>query len=346
MDVFVVRRLSVATAVVALLVAAPAAAQPAAPAPKSWAYAEIKLVVARGILASDLARFRPDDALTEGELAEVVAALREEPAVDAANPSATVSLARLDAALVRAVGLGDAAYRFYLGARRAGLTPPSRFGTEVAARLLGLRTNHPQGEDARELAPTAPATRAEAAYSVAKILRFRGWEVQSVKDNAASFALPTLTPWQRRILATGFGLVGNPYVWGGMSERPQTLFGAPAPGGFDCSGFVWRVYKLQAYAGGAALAPMLRGRTTMTMSVEVPQKQRIPFAELAPGDIVFFGAKGPRSKGAEIDHAGIYAGNGWIVHSSSAGTTLAPLTGWYRERFAWARRPLAEAGLA
>jgi len=27
------------------------------------------------------------------------------------------------------------------------------------------------------------------------------------------------------------------------------------------------------------------------------------------------------------------------------GTTLVPLTGWYRDRFAWARRPLAEARL-
>jgi hypothetical protein len=37
---------------------------------------------------------------------------------------------------------------------------------------------------------------------------------------------------------------------------------------------------------------------------------------------------------------------GWFVHSSADGVTLAPFEGWYRERFAWARRPLAEAGLA
>ena len=66
---------------------------------------------------------------------------------------------------------------------------------------------------------------------------------------------------------------------------------------------------------------------------------------LAPGDVVFFGAKGPRSKPAQVDHMGIAVGNGWMVHSSSSGTTLVPLTGWYRDRFAWARRPLAEAGL-
>ena len=42
---------------------------------------------------------------------------------------------------------------------------------------------------------------------------------------------------------------------------------------------------------------------------------------------------------------GIYVGGGWMVHSSRYGVALAPLTGQYRERFAWARRPLVEAGL-
>jgi cell wall-associated NlpC family hydrolase len=42
---------------------------------------------------------------------------------------------------------------------------------------------------------------------------------------------------------------------------------------------------------------------------------------------------------------GIYVGNGWFVHSSSQGTTMTTLSGWYAERFAWGRRPLREAGL-
>jgi len=56
-------------------------------------------------------------------------------------------------------------------------------------------------------------------------------------------------------------------------------------------------------------------------------------------------AKGPSSKPKDVDHAGIYLGNGWFVHSSGFGVALAPLEGWYRNGFAWARRPLAEAGL-
>jgi cell wall-associated NlpC family hydrolase len=42
---------------------------------------------------------------------------------------------------------------------------------------------------------------------------------------------------------------------------------------------------------------------------------------------------------------GIYVGNGWFVHSSRFGTTLAPMTGWYETTFAWGRSPLVEAGL-
>ena len=52
------------------------------------------------------------------------------------------------------------------------------------------------------------------------------------------------------------------------------------------------------------------------------------------------------SSPAEVGHAGIYIGNGWFVHSSGGGVTLQPLQGWYTTTFAWARRPLAEAGLA
>jgi cell wall-associated NlpC family hydrolase len=59
---------------------------------------------------------------------------------------------------------------------------------------------------------------------------------------------------------------------------------------------------------------------------------------------MFFG-RGPRSKPAQIDHAAIYLGNGWLVQSSGYGVALAPFDGWYRSSFAWARRPLAEAGL-
>jgi cell wall-associated NlpC family hydrolase len=81
------------------------------------------------------------------------------------------------------------------------------------------------------------------------------------------------------------------------------------------------------------------------MSGEVKKPQRIALADLQPADVIFFGAGGAKAKPAQVDHMGIYLGNGWFIHSSGYGVALTSLTGWYADRFAWGRRPLAEAGL-
>ncbi len=315
------------------------------PATVSWAQPQIKVVVNHGLMAKTVAGFRADDTLTQGELATLAAGLTKQAAGVPADPAAPVTVTQLDARLVRALDLADAAREFYDGARAAGLAVPARFGTETVARLLGLRINHPAARDDLELLPSDPVTRAETAYSVAQILRFQGWETQSVEDAAATFELPALTVWQSRILDTAVKFVGFPYVWGGTSEKAEAPFKVEAHGGFDCSGFVWRVYKLQAYPGGAALPATIKGRTTYQMSGEVPKSKRIAFAKLQPADIVFFGPSGPSSKPASVGHTGIYLGNGWMIHSSGQGVAVTPLTGWYRTQFAWGRRPLAEAGL-
>jgi cell wall-associated NlpC family hydrolase len=42
-----------------------------------------------------------------------------------------------------------------------------------------------------------------------------------------------------------------------------------------------------------------------------------------------------------VDHAGIYLGRGWMIHSSGArdGVSVESVkTGWYRDRFLWSRR--------
>src|ERR687887_227635 len=286
-----------ATAAVFAVLAAPAAAQSNGRAAQgSWAQREIKVVVAHGLMAKSVQSFRPNDPLTRGALAALVAGLEPGAAPVSTKSAEPVTIAQLDATLVRALGLRDAAAAFAAGARTAGLAPPSRFGTEVVARLLGLRTNHPAQLDSLELLPNQPATRAEAAYSAAQILGFRGWETESVADAAAGFRLPTYSAWQKRILGTAVKLIGFPYVWGGTSEHAEEPFGVQAPGGFDCSGFVWRVYKLQSYPGGASLASTLKGRTTFAMSGEVPASKRIKLAALRPGDVLFWGAHGPESK--------------------------------------------------
>src|SRR5206468_1879170 len=153
---------------------------------------------------------------------DLVAALTEQPLVAPASPAATVTIAQLDAKLVNGLGLANAAAAFARAARAAGLRPPSRFGAEVVARLLALRTNHPAGQDALELRPNDVATRAEAAFSAARILQLSGREQGAIAEEAANFAPPALTTWQAKILQTAVGFIGFPYVWGGESEVPTT----------------------------------------------------------------------------------------------------------------------------
>jgi cell wall-associated NlpC family hydrolase len=327
---------------VALLALSPvAAANPAT----SWAQAELRAAVAAGLMTKQAAA-RPNNPLTRGELETLSAGLLHVPPTAPATPATPVTMSALDAKLVSTLALTDSAKLFAQGAKAAGLKPPARFGNEVVARLLGLRTNHPAALDKLELSPNEPATHAEAAYSAAQILHFGEWNVASVQELAPTFTLPLLTPWQKQVLNTAVHFIGYPYVWGGESETTTSPYGAQVHGGFDCSGFVWRVYKLQTYPAEGTLADVLRGRTTYAMSGEVPASKRITFSKLQPADVVFFGTAGPKSKPAQVNHMGIYLGNGWFIHSSSYGVAVASLTGWYAQHFAWARRPLVEAGLA
>jgi NlpC/P60 family protein/S-layer family protein len=308
-----------------------------------WASPEIQAVVDAGLMAPSVEAFRPDDPLTASELAVVVSSLGG--AISTGDPEALVTVRELDARIVSLAGLRPEAQALRQTALDAGIAARPWLGTETVARLLELRINHPRGEDGLELQVGQPVTRAEAAYSFAKYLTLSGDQVDNARSALTGFALPPLSEWQRVVLERALRFVGSPYVWAGTSERPQQLFGTLLPGGFDCSGFVWRVYKTQPFAGAAGLSRVLVGRTTYAMSGEVGRDRRVSRAFLAPGDVVFFGSRGPRSKPAEIGHMGIYVGNGWIVHSSRFGTTLTPMTGWYENTFAWGRSPLVEAGL-
>jgi cell wall-associated NlpC family hydrolase len=343
----------------------------------NWAAPQIATVVAHKLMgAKNVHKFRPNATLTQKTLTSLAADLREQlgssdpppdsgsgggtttgttttstttTAAAGSDPAAPETMAQLDRSLVRAMGLGPAAKEFTQGARADGLSVPGRFGTEVVARLLGLRLNHPAAQDFLELRPQDPATRAETAYSAAQILGFGlladSWQIAQVKSLAAAFVLPEFNDWQRQILKVAISKIGMPYIWGGTSDGQETDFGVTARGGYDCSGFVWRVYKLQSYANEGDLASTLQGRTTYTMSVEVPRSERISLKKLQPADVIFFGSHGSLSKGSQVFHTGIYVGNGWFIHSSDEGVALAQLSGWYKKKFAWGRRPLREAGL-
>jgi cell wall-associated NlpC family hydrolase len=321
-------------------------ATPTTAPPATWDPSEIATVVASGVLGPSVDGFRPADALTWGELSDALAAFGH-PLPAPPDPTRTVTVRELDAQLVAALGLLPASRAVRLAAKNAGLEPIASLGTETVARLAGLRLNHLAPDDSLELLPTQPVTRAEAAYSFARALTLPDWQKQQILDETSALTFPELRYWQRVVLTRALRFVGFPYVWTGTSEKAlQTLWdGTVVPGGFDCSGFVWRVYKLQPFPGTLQLSEVLQGRTTYAMSGEVPARLRIARAALEPADLVFFGERGAKSKPAEIAHVGIYLGSGWFVHSSEHGVTLDPITDWYETRFAWARRPLAEAGL-
>jgi cell wall-associated NlpC family hydrolase len=311
----------------------------------SWAAPQIRTVVAAGFMASSVTDFRPDDPITRSELAVVLTSLGS-PISVASDPDRSVTMRELDARLVSAMGLRPAARHVRLAAEGAGLTPTQWLGTETVARMLGLRINHLRDQEHLELQLSQPATRAEAAFSIARVLTIQQAEIDAVRQAAESFELPPLTAWQQTVLRRALHFVGAPYVWGGTSEKPQELFGELMPGGFDCSGFVWRVYKLEPFASAPSLAGILKGRTTYAMSGEVQRSARVPRDRLRAADLAFFGLYGPLSKPVEVSHMGIDLGNGWIVHAYSRGVVLEPMVGWLDTNFAWGRSPLTEAGLS
>ena len=93
-----------------------------------------------------------------------------------------------------------------------------------------------------------------------------------------------------RIVNTALKYLGIPYKWGGYSFS-----------GLDCSGFVRAVFA----SNGLNLPRVSRDQAL----VGTP----IGWNQLRPGDRLYFACKG-----GQIDHAGIYTGNGLFIHSSAS----------------------------
>jgi cell wall-associated NlpC family hydrolase len=69
---------------------------------------------------------------------------------------------------------------------------------------------------------------------------------------------------------------------------------------------------------------------------------KLGYRKLLPADVVFFAPGGRDAKAADVYHAGIYLGNGWMVHSSGsrAGISLAEIGpgSWWNDQLTWGRR--------
>ena len=256
------------------------------------------------------------------------------PAVRAQQRVLTVT--GFDRLVVDQLGLADVAAHVQRATSLVGLHPPSYYGTEVVARFLGLRYDHPAGTDQLELFPTDEITRAEAAWSLAQILDEGSWAVGSARQALSAYQLPSMTSDELTALRIAVSRIGYPYVYAGTTDN--TADGL-AHGGFDCSGFVWRVYKISGLPWGQKI----HGRTAAEMAGEIPRSQRLHYDQLRPGDLLFFGSAHFNSTATEANviHTGIYLGDNWVIHSSGQGVYVLPLKGsWLGDQFAWGRRVL------
>jgi peptidoglycan DL-endopeptidase LytE len=95
--------------------------------------------------------------------------------------------------------------------------------------------------------------------------------------------------------------IGTPYVWGGSS-----------PKGFDCSGFIYYVYK---EAGLKISRQSSGGYYNRSYYVDKPK----------PGDLVFF--ENTYKKG--ISHLGIYIGDNQFIHAGDNGVQITSLNNSY-----------------
>jgi len=95
-------------------------------------------------------------------------------------------------------------------------------------------------------------------------------------------------------------LARKPYVWG-----------AAGPNSFDCSGLAYASYK----AAGLGYPDWQR----VTAALYFVDTQRVPLADLEPGDLLFYSYDGTVQN---IHHVTIYAGNGMMWEANSTRTGL------------------------
>ena len=222
---------------------------------------------------------------------------------------------------------------------------PRDAGSEVLARELGLVVNLPMSIEDRERQAKEPLRYADLVSMADAARRVDFWHLSQL-TRYADIVLPAMTPKQLRVVRTAVAEIGSPYVWGGEWPGTDSPFGYQAAGGFDCSGLVWWAFSGPEDLRYSGLGDGLGWRTTADdIAFSSGAGKRVPVAETQPGDLVFFGARGKKTKRGHIEHIGIALGGGWMIHSSGSrgGVSISNLETYWTEGTAFARRPPAFA---
>jgi len=99
------------------------------------------------------------------------------------------------------------------------------------------------------------------------------------------------------LVATGRRFLGVPYLWGGTSSK-----------GMDCSGYTSLVYLLH----GVVLPRDASQQVLAGVEVKVDDD----FAQLQPGDLLFFGRKAQGERGERVTHVALSLGGARFLHAS------------------------------
>lgn len=223
------------------------------------------------------------------------------------------------------------------------LKHPRWFGAMAISGALRLFYNHT--DDAREILPHQPVTRADAAYALRQASAAAGtWRINALR-RFRSITIAQTSPQRRDMIEFAFSYIGYPYFPAGDWHGPTPsgyCCGAQKQGGFDCSGFVWWVVKepgggydntsIRRYKGWP-----LPERSSREMARAATP--RLTMQQTLPGDLVFSDIDGKGNDYQAIDHVGIALGNGWMIHASGPGVLLEWVgDGWWPKRLRWGRR--------
>jgi cell wall-associated NlpC family hydrolase len=141
-------------------------------------------------------------------------------------------------------------------------------------------------------------------------------------DGPSSGPRSTVSIGDETLSVTGRDVVGHAQDYLGTPYRN----GGTTPGGMDCSGLVFNVYR----SFGIALP--------RTSSAQSRFGQQVTKSELQPGDLVFFDVTG-----RGISHVGIYSGGGEFIHASTRARRVRfdrLDNKYFKNRFVGARRVL------